>query len=307
MRRCGWLGVVLLACCLLSGGPAGAQVAGVDLEGTTDAVDTVTSTADDLVGTGSGIVGGAVGSLGDSVGSVSDSAGEVVSAVGSGSAASGSTSSGSTTSSGDRAGARASGGSERGDRSRPRADTRFDRLPRRLEALLERIELGRNVAANLRRLERALESASPALRARVLRLIRAEIDRLESGRVTDRERRRIERLRHALETLGDEPAPAADPAMGFAPAAAAASGTEVFRAADPAAPTSGTLGERTAGRSAGDGARPSAPSSPADPLFPPDDGELPLVLGLVLLFVIGLGIAGLIGAVASQVRRPHQT
>jgi hypothetical protein len=83
----------------------------------------------------------------------------------------------------------------------PRLETTFDRLPRRLEVLLERIEMGQNVRANLRRLERALEAASPRLSARILRLVRAEARRLERGGLTRVQRPRLKRLRLVVAAL----------------------------------------------------------------------------------------------------------
>jgi hypothetical protein len=79
--------------------------------------------------------------------------------------------------------------------------TRFDRLPRRFETMLERIELGRNVSANIAGLRDLLPSA-PALRARVLRLIRLEIRRLRRNGLTQRERAAIRRLRRLYDELG---------------------------------------------------------------------------------------------------------
>ena len=83
--------------------------------------------------------------------------------------------------------------------------TRFDRLPRRFERLLEQLLAGRHVDENLRRLEQLLASASPRLRARILRLVRREIRALEQGRTTPEERRRIKRL-HRVEDLFAPPA-----------------------------------------------------------------------------------------------------
>ena len=79
--------------------------------------------------------------------------------------------------------------------------TVFDRLPPRVEKLLERILLGDHVAANLRRLERLLDSAPPELRDRVIRVIRIEIRRLQRHGVTNGERRVIHRLRLGLRML----------------------------------------------------------------------------------------------------------
>jgi hypothetical protein len=86
--------------------------------------------------------------------------------------------------------------------------TRFDRLPPRYERLLERIARGRDVDRNLARLERALASASPRLRARILRLVRREIAALGQGRVTAQDRRVIRRLRRVEDLLAPGPAKA---------------------------------------------------------------------------------------------------
>jgi hypothetical protein len=88
----------------------------------------------------------------------------------------------------------------------PRLRTTFDRLPRRLEALLERIVVGQAPGANLRRLERALRAAPPELRARVLRLLQAEMRRLKQGGLTRSERERYRRLRRVLKALS-QPGP----------------------------------------------------------------------------------------------------
>jgi hypothetical protein len=87
------------------------------------------------------------------------------------------------------------------DSNRGSPHTRFDRLPRRYESLLERIESGRQVRANIARLGALLASASPQTRARVMRFIRLEIRRLERGGLTRRERAAVQRLRTLLATL----------------------------------------------------------------------------------------------------------
>jgi hypothetical protein len=79
--------------------------------------------------------------------------------------------------------------------------TAFDRLPLRFEVLLERIEAGRAVRPNIRRLERALEAAPTRLRARILRLVRAEMRQLERGGLTPVERARRQRLRLVTSAL----------------------------------------------------------------------------------------------------------
>jgi hypothetical protein len=85
--------------------------------------------------------------------------------------------------------------------------TRFDRLPSRLERLLERIELGRNVAANLKRLEEMLGSVSVRERSRLLRLLNAEVRRLRSGGVSPADRGRIQRLIRTRAALTAPPVP----------------------------------------------------------------------------------------------------
>jgi hypothetical protein len=60
------------------------------------------------------------------------------------------------------------------------------------------------VRANIARLRALLASASPQLRARVMRFIRLEIRRLERGGLTRRERAAVQRLRSLLTTLQEQ-------------------------------------------------------------------------------------------------------
>jgi hypothetical protein len=76
-------------------------------------------------------------------------------------------------------------------------------LPRRAEVLLERIELGRNVRANLRRLE-ALLRRSPDLRTEVARALRAEMAGLRKGGLTHVERRQLRRLVRLQQVLAPQ-------------------------------------------------------------------------------------------------------
>jgi hypothetical protein len=171
--------------------------------------------------------------------------------------------------------------------------TRFDRLPLRLEGLLERIELGRNLRANLRRLEQMFESLSVRERSRLLRLLNAEIHRLRAGGVSPMERRRIQRL---VRTRAALTAPAAAPASNVAGGTSATSETALapgtgprtgegvlraFVAASKAQPSEGaTPPSRGAGKPSGEA----------------DDGgfalsPLLIVLGAVLIAIIaGLAI-----------------
>ena len=103
---------------------------------------------------------------------------------------------------GDAAGSTAGGGGGGGAALGVRGlRTTFDSLPRRLEVLLERIVVGREPGANLRRLEQALRAGPPQLRARILRLLRAEMRRLEQGGLTRSERGRYRRLHRVLVAL----------------------------------------------------------------------------------------------------------
>lgn len=186
--------------------------------------------------------------------------------------------------------------------------TRFDRLPRRYEVLLERILRGRNVDANLRRLEHALASASPELRARILRLVRAEIASLRRGGVTPRDRRRIDRLRR-VEAL-------------FAPAAGASAGdgVELARAwAGTVAPASltGSHEAGTGSASSRGGPPPAAKEATPDsegggfPAFPTPGqiaiGTLVLLLmaGLLLLAGLAFGLAAVPGRAVPAGRLRH--
>src|SRR5919204_1724464 len=160
---------------------------------------TVTSATSDASGSGSsGSVSGASGSL----------SGATSGLTGSGTYSSSSSSDGGTSSSDG--GSSASGGSGSGggaSASSPGTPrTRFDRLPRRYEILLERIEFGHHVRASMARLRALLAGASPEFRARLLRLIRAEIRRLEARGLTPRERVEVRRLRLLLVVVAGRPA-----------------------------------------------------------------------------------------------------
>jgi hypothetical protein len=202
---------------------AGAQV---DPIGTvTSVISTVasqTTVVSDLTG---GATSGGSG-LTDPVSGATDAVSE--SGFFSGSGTSDSTSSGAGGGSGSTSRGDASSGSATSS-NRGSPHTRFDRLPRRYETLLERIESGRHVRANIARLRALLASASPQLRARVVRLIRLEIRRLERAGLTGRERVAAERLRGLLTALEGQASPSPvslarveSPGMGTATAGGAA-------------------------------------------------------------------------------------
>lgn len=214
-------------------------------------------------------------------GSTSDDGGSATASSGSGSSASGSR---------ERSGARRSGSSNgSGER------TRFDRLPRRYEVLLERILRGRGINANLERLERALASASPELRARIERLVRREIAALRRGGVTPQDRRRIERLRR-VESLfapaAAAPAPG-DMASFFALAAdsdTAADSGAAGASDTPASPT----GSGTAAAEVAPGREPKSDAGSMLPNPLPDDltlGAIVLALAVALLVFAGMAFA----------------
>ena len=189
--------VLLLVILALGGVASSAAMAGAQLLdpiGTvTSAISTITSqttVVSDLTSSGSGATDAVSGATDAVSGSGTLSGSGTTDAIssdadgGSGSTSSGDASSGSAT-----------------DSNRGSPHTRFDRLPRRYESLLERIESGRHVRANIARLRALLASASPQFRARVMRFIRLEIRRLERGVLTRRERAAVERLRKLLTTL----------------------------------------------------------------------------------------------------------
>lgn len=294
MRGTTCLALVIVGC-LLTGASAAGQT--VDLpvvqDTASNAIGTVTSTTNGVVGTVGSAVDQATGSsAGSTVSGVADTA---TSASGS-SFATDSSSSGSTTSSGDRSSATSRRSASDSGESRPRIKTRFDRLPRRLETLLERIELGQNVRANLRRLERALASASPEMRTRVLRLIRAEIARLRRGGTTPRDRRRIERLRFALEMLtrGSPPAAELSPTSGVAI-------SEPVTTLEQPGKTRNEPGQKTGVLEAQAGGRDEQPQTP--PLLPPPRDEVPFLLGVLVLAALILGFVGLVAGVTRHILR----
>src|SRR6185312_15673933 len=174
----------------------------------------VTGTVNDTVENVAGTVNGATGSVtggtasggGGGSGSGSsplDSATGSITAVLSGSSGSGAgdTSSGGGSGSSPSSGrsSSSSGDGSASNRGSPR--TRFDRLPRQYERLLERIESGVDVRASSARLRALLATASPRLRTQILRLIRQEIRRLRKGGLTHQERAALRRLTPLLKAF----------------------------------------------------------------------------------------------------------
>jgi hypothetical protein len=187
--------------------------------------------------------------------------------------------------------------------------SRFDRLPPRFERLLERIEMGRNVRANLRRLERALASASPELRRRVLRLLGAEIARLRRAGVTPAERRRIARLQQVRRELTHRTGPGTTGvASTSARSPSSSSSAPAPNTGTPAA--AGPGGQVQAGpredtgvlsAQAGGGIEQPRVGPVPIPSLPDDGDKLPFALGLALLALLVLAFVGVVVGVTNHV------
>jgi hypothetical protein len=190
-----------------------------NLGGTVDdaagTVNDAAGTVNDVAGsvTGGGTTSGGGGGGGDSGSSPIDSVTGSITGGLSGSSGSSSSGAGGISSSGGGSGSNSpSGGSSSSSgpgstSNRGSARTRFDRLPRLYERLLERIEAGIRVQASISRLRALLTTASPELRAKILRLIRLEILRLERDGLTSQERAAVERLRALLDEFGASASP----------------------------------------------------------------------------------------------------
>ena len=199
--------ILLLGIGALFAGPVPAQAD--DPLGGTDVLATATSAVDEPVGTVTSTADDVVGSV---TSTASGTAGSVVAGTSAGpqtilqdATPPSSTGTSSSDSRGTTSSDRGRPGGSRGDQTRPGRSyhTRFDRLPRRAEVLLERIELGRNVRANLRRLE-ALLRRSPDLRTEVAGALRAEMARLRKGGLTHVERRQLRRLVRLQQVLAPQ-------------------------------------------------------------------------------------------------------
>jgi hypothetical protein len=185
--------------------------------------------------------------------------------------------------------------------------SRFDRLPPRFERLLERIEMGRNVRANIRRLERALASASPELRRRVLRLLGAEIARLRRGGVTPAERRRIARLQQVRRELTHRTGPgtagvaSTSARSSSSSAPAAATGTPAAAGQDGQVQTGPREDTGVLSAQAGGGIEQPRVGPVPIPSLPDDGDKLPFALGLALLALLVLAFVGVVVGVTNHV------
>jgi hypothetical protein len=203
-------------------------------------------------------------------------------------------------------------GSEQAQSARAtRIRTMFDRLPRRIEILLERIEMGQKLRTSSRRLERALAAASPRLRARVLRLVRSELRRLERGGITGVERGRVKRLRRVANalaqpgglarngsdtsTLRDRPgvSPTAAPSGQGAPASTSQSGSRPFTGSAARSSPPSKAGEQE--EDGGGGLN-----------LPPDwEPQIPFGLFVLLLVLLPLALLALFLAALVPERSPR--
>lgn len=285
--------ITFYAILLICGAQTGAAVAGEEIDpvGTvTSIISTITSqttVASDLTGQTTVVSDMSGGATGEGAGS--GLIGSVETAVSAGAGGSSSTSDGdSGTADSSRTGRTSADG---GSRANGSARTRFDRLPHRYEVLLERIEFGHRLHASMARLRALLASASPDLRARILRLIRAEIRRLERDGLTDRQRAAVRRLRR-LRSVLVRPLPPSTPA-------ATASLGRLAGAGFTPATAGGVAGTSAAG--AGSAARPSTSDRPGAGLGGP---EIPLPTpappldGLNWLWVFLSILAGALAALA---------
>jgi hypothetical protein len=134
------------------------------------------------------------------------------------------------------------------------------------------------------------------MRTRVLRLIRAEIARLRRGGTTPRDRRRIERLRFALEMLtrGSPPAAELSPTSGVAI-------SEPVTTLEQPGKTRNEPGQKTGVLEAQAGGRDEQPQTP--PLLPPPRDEVPFLLGVLVLAALILGFVGLVAGVTRHILR----
>jgi hypothetical protein len=295
---------ILLFVSLVFGGLSGSAAAGIQL----DPADTLNSTVSTAT-TQTGDITDAIGSVDDATDdlteAVDDTTDAVTGSVSSGSATtesvtesvtnvlSGSTSSAadSTSSSGSNTSVSSGGSGETtstssrqsasaSNRGSPR--TRFDRLPARYETLLERIASGFRVQASIAQLRALLANASPELRATILRLIRAEIRRLEKGGLTPKERAAVRRLTPLLKAVQAARLP--DRISMRDGAASLTAASSYGRAQVAGANTGPPLSSERAGSGGDEAERGSG--APSGPLFPLPSPPGPAYWLLVLLAAI---------------------
>lgn len=297
---------ILLFVSLVFGGLSGSAAAGIQLDpadtlnSTVSTVTTQTGDITDAIGSGDDATDDLTGAVDDTTDAVTGSVNDATGSVSSGSATesvtnvlSGSTSSGadSTSSSGSNTSMSSGGSGETtstssrqsasaSNRGSPR--TRFDRLPARYETLLERIASGFRVQASIAQLRALLANASPELRATILRLIRAEIRRLEKGGLTPKERAAVRRLTPLLKAFQASRLPDRISLRDGAASLPAAS--SYGRAQVAGANTGPPLSSERAGSGGDEAERGSG--APSGPLFPLPSPPGPAYWLLVLLAAI---------------------
>jgi len=197
-----------------------------------DAVEDVAGTVNDATGSvtgGTAAGGGAGGGGGGGSGSspLDSVTGSITGALsGSSDSVAGGTSSGGGSGSSPTSGRSSSSSGDGSGSNRGSHRTRFDRLPRQYERLLERIESGVDVRASSARLRALLATASPSLRKQISRLIRQEIRRLRKGGLTHQERAALRRLTPLLRALEASRPPAAISPVASGPASLPATSSE---------------------------------------------------------------------------------
>jgi hypothetical protein len=258
-----------------------------------DAVEDVAGTVNDATGSVTGGTASGGGAGGGSGSSPLDSVtGSITGALsGSSDSGAGGTSSGGGSGSSPTSGRSSSSSGDGSASNRGSHRTRFDRLPRQYERLLERIESGVDVRASSARLRALLATASPSLRKQISRLIRQEIRRLRKGGLTHQERAALRRLTALLRALEASRPPAASSPVPSGPASLPATSSE--RHAQVAGISDASLvTERPAG---------SGPSGSAlTPLFP-----LPLPSPPGLVYWLPVLLAAIAGCLWLAARAPR--
>jgi hypothetical protein len=286
--------VLVLVILGLGGASSSAAIAGGPLApiGTvTSVISTITSQTTVV----SGLTGTATTASASGAGAAVEGATDGVSGSG---ALSGFGTTNSTSSSADGGSGPAKNASSRSATKSNRASphTRFDRLPGRYERLLERIESGRHVRANIARLHALLASASPQLRARIMRFIRLEIRRLARGGLTRRERAAVQRLRTLLTTLRVQAShPAGQGPVSLVRVERSPTLSPTTDAAGAAAATAGSeSGFESRGLTSDEGGN-ATPMIPPSLLPPSSDPAWPLALLLVVLAAISCFVLRMTG------------
>ena len=256
-----------------------------------DAVEDVAGTVNDATGsvTGGTASGGGGGSGSSPLDSVTGSITGALS--GSSDSGAGGTSSGGGSGSSPTSGRSSSSSGDGSGSNRGSHRTRFDRLPRQYERLLERIESGVDVRASSARLRALLATASPSLRKQISRLIRQEIRRLRKGGLTHQERAALRRLTPLLRALEASRPPAAISPVASGPASLPATSSE--RHAQIAGISDASL---LTERPAGSGPSGSEPT----PLFP-----LPLPSPPGLVYWLPVLLAAIAGCLWLAARAPR--